>query len=60
MLRHLLFNFIEIINGVVGICSFGLIQLDLPFKLAVYITKKDCEKYKDKERKIEWHRHLKD
>jgi len=44
MLRQLAFNVVEIINGIIGILSFGFIQLDLSYKLALFLGKRDCEK----------------
>lgn len=46
--RHLLFNLVSLVDSLVGICSLGFIQLDLDFKLALLIVKRDCKKSKDK------------
>lgn len=45
-LRHLLFNLVELINSIIGICSLGFIQLDLTFQLALWLTKEDLKQAK--------------
>lgn len=37
-LRSLLFNVVELISAIIGLISLGFIQLDLPYKLSLWIT----------------------